>query len=102
MSEPAMSFQSLWNALVKRYSKWSNPDHEVTLTSRGLKKLLDTAYNEGHKKAEEEALSQLMFSTETYQRTTKLYKPKPQGGTAGLFGRIFKAFDAKTDNEKEY
>lgn len=42
-----MNKQEIWRQLVDRYPTWNDPTTVVKLTARGLKALIDQAYDEG-------------------------------------------------------
>jgi hypothetical protein len=43
-----MNREEIWTQLTERYPKWADPDHICKLTARGMKALLDQAFNEGY------------------------------------------------------
>jgi hypothetical protein len=43
-----MNREEIWTQLTERHHKWADPDHICKLTARGMKALLDQAFNEGY------------------------------------------------------
>lgn len=42
-----MTADQLWKQFVEKYPKWADGDHHVTLTARGLRKMVETAFDQG-------------------------------------------------------
>jgi hypothetical protein len=74
-----MTKDELWAALVERYPEFKDEEYIVKQRARGLKRILDQAWDEGHAKglANGKALEQLRNASEA--------KKNPFGG---LFGGL--------------
>jgi len=45
-----MTKQALWEAFIERYPQFKDGDSVVKLKSRGLRRMIDQAWDEGHAK----------------------------------------------------
>lgn len=48
LSIPRMKKDELWEQLLKRYPDFKDEEHIVKQTARGLRRLVETAWDEGH------------------------------------------------------
>lgn len=44
-----MTAKDIWKELTERHPKWADPDHICKLTARGMKALIDQAFDEGYR-----------------------------------------------------
>ena len=70
-----MHFIELWNLLLGKHPKFADDDYQVKLSARGLKKMLEDAYDIGHQKGVANGRALEQMEAEKKSSTTGGFRP---------------------------